>query len=78
MHPADWKKVPQGQRMSYILDGEFEGRDWRIDRVAHLVGVDPERLDWIVEAEHGWEPHDIGYLHKVVDVAGQMVAGTLT
>lgn len=40
--------------------------DRRVVRVAQLTGLDPEELDWHVEAERGWEPHDEGYLHQVV------------
>lgn len=29
--------------------------------VAEVLGLDPGVLDWHVEAEHGWEPHNDGY-----------------
>lgn len=77
-HPADWKRMSEMERMHLAVYGVFDDIDWRLARVAHLVGVNEERLDWIVEAEHGWEPHDEGYLHKVVEVAGAMRSGRLT
>lgn len=32
-----------------------------VTAVASVLGLDPYALDWHVEAEHGWEPHDEGY-----------------
>jgi hypothetical protein len=32
-----------------------------VTAVAVCFGVEHNALDWHVEAEHGWEPHDTGY-----------------
>ena len=33
--------------------------------VAAKYGLAAEDLDWHVEAEHGWEPHDVGHADAV-------------
>ncbi len=38
----------------------------------HLV--DPEAVDWHLEADHGWEPHDRGYV-GMAEIAARCVAG---
>lgn len=44
--------------------------------VAARTGLDPHDLDWHVEAEHGWEPHDTGYDKAVEQAAACMLAGS--
>jgi hypothetical protein len=38
--------------------------------VAAKYGISAEDLDWHVEAEHGWEPHDLGY-SEALEVAAR-------
>lgn len=38
--------------------------DWRTVQVALAEGLDPWALDWHVEAEHGWETHDVGFMER--------------
>jgi hypothetical protein len=45
--------------MQIMLHGE--PRPPEVTAVAEVLGLDPGELDWHVEAEHGWEPHDEGY-----------------
>jgi hypothetical protein len=44
-------------------------------QVAEETGIDPRALDWHVEAEHGWEPHDVGYVDAVRAAARCLQAG---
>lgn len=37
--------------------------------VARNYSLNPVELDWHVEAEHGWEPHDDGYDEAVLQAA---------
>jgi hypothetical protein len=43
--------------------------------VAKRRGLEVRALDWHVEAEHGWEPHDVGYADAVEAAAQCMAAG---
>lgn len=43
--------------------------------VAGQCGLDPHALDWHVEAEHGWEPHDDGYDRAVNAAAFCVLSG---
>lgn len=38
--------------------------DERTVAAAEAAGLDPKVLDWHVEAEHGWEPHDEGFVER--------------
>lgn len=38
--------------------------DDRILKAAIDAGLDPEVVDWHLEAVHGWEPHDVGYIEQ--------------
>lgn len=42
-----------------------EPRPPEVTAVASVLGLDPDVLDWHVEAEHGHEPHDEGYEDSV-------------
>lgn len=44
--------------------------------IAQMTGLDPEALDWHVEAIHGWEKHDQGYRKALVEAAGCLVNNT--
>lgn len=33
----------------------------QVRAVAAKYDISASQLDWHVEAEHGWEPHDVGY-----------------
>lgn len=72
-HPADFRRMAPADRQHLALMGAFDDRDWRIDRVAHLCGLDAEELSHHVEAERGWEPHDHGFLHEVVVSAAMLL-----
>lgn len=45
--------------------------DPRVVQAAIDAGVDAEALDWHVEALHGWESHDPGYVEKGLAGAAQ-------
>lgn len=49
--------------MAVMLLGE--PRPPEVTAVAEVLGLDPDVLDWHVEAEHGHEPHDEGYEEAV-------------
>lgn len=47
----------------YSVGYEFEldGIDSRVKHAAEVSNINASDLDWHLEAEHGWEPHDDGY-----------------
>lgn len=60
------------------LDYEGDGTpiyDESVIVTAVRRGVDPEILDWHVEAVHGWEPHDTGYASAVEQAADCLQEG---
>lgn len=36
--------------------------DGRVIKAALTKGLDPVKVDWHLEAVHGWESHDPGYI----------------
>lgn len=73
LHPADFNKLNSKARSAAIYNGLVDSFiDWRLDRVASLMGVETEALWQEFEGNRGWNPHDTGYLREAVRCAKQM------
>lgn len=64
--PGAWQRV---QAMGEVGFRYHVPLPEAVIEVAAATGVDPHELDWHVEAEHGWEPHDPGYADRVAEAA---------
>lgn len=49
--------------------------DERVSRYAEEHNIDADKLDWHLEAIHGWEPHNRGYEEAIEAAAECMTHG---